>query len=123
MRPIQVKLLFGGSDIVPLPWSPFCCSEIMLNISSAEYGFETSQMCACNLVCIRKFTEKCVNRCHMKGWNQLLQLRKQDCDHSGDGLFQLGSLTKFIMIMGKFMLNVMKRDFGDFVRECGDLPF
>ena len=28
-----------------------------------------------------------------------------------------------IMIMGEFMLNVMKRDFGDLVRECGDLPF
>ena len=28
-----------------------------------------------------------------------------------------------IMIMGKFRLNVMKRDFGDLVRECGDLPF
>ena len=28
-----------------------------------------------------------------------------------------------IMIMGEFRLNVMKRDFGDLVRECGDLPF
>ena len=25
-----------------------------------------------------------------------------------------------IMIMGEFRLNVMKRDFGDLVRECGD---
>ena len=32
-------------------------------------------------------------------------------------------LNEPIMIMGKFMLNVMKRDFGDLVRECGDLPF
>ena len=28
-----------------------------------------------------------------------------------------------IMIMGEFRLNVMKRDFGDLVRECGDLHF
>ena len=28
-----------------------------------------------------------------------------------------------IMIMGEFRLNVMIRDFGDLVRECGDLPF
>ena len=32
-------------------------------------------------------------------------------------------LNEPIMIMGKFRLNVMKRDFGDLVRECGDLPF
>ena len=32
-------------------------------------------------------------------------------------------LNEPIMIMGEFRLNVMKRDFGDLVRECGDLPF
>ena len=28
-----------------------------------------------------------------------------------------------IIIMGENMLKVLKRDFGDMERECGDLPF
>ena len=32
-------------------------------------------------------------------------------------------LNEPIMIIGEFRLNVMIRDFGDLVRECGDLPF
>lgn len=50
---------------------------------------QACKMGGCNLFRSRKFAEKCVSRCHMKGWNQLFQFRKEDADKTGDRAFQL----------------------------------
>ena len=45
------------------------------------------------------------------------------CGEKSEKKSRLVKMNEPIMIMGEFRLNVMKRDFGDLVRECGDLPF
>ena len=67
-----------------------------------------------------------------KPWNSLVneeELSRISWEHPGkcgeksEEKSRPVKLNEPIMIMGKFRLNVMKRDFGDLVRECGDLPF
>ena len=44
----------------------------------------------------RKLMEKIINGRHVQYWHQLFEFREEDHNQSGEGRFQLGTLTDFI---------------------------